>query len=115
MQHHGCVVELFMGKEDLIMIIHGDTSEYDIEGIEEVELQHFGSQLVNYVKTYRKLIRVDQPDVERKLDILYDIGMKIINKQYHLLFNDPSIVIPNTNMISLGEYQRDLYESIMPF
>jgi hypothetical protein len=62
-----------MGKEDLIMIIHGDTSEYDIEGIEEVELQHFGSQLVNYVKTYRKLIRVDQPDVERKLDILYDI------------------------------------------
>ena len=93
------------------MVIQGDNSEYDIEGLEEVELQHLGNQLIHYVKTYRKLIRIDSPEVERKLEILNDIGLKIIHRQYHLLFNDPSIVIPNTNNMTLGEYQRDLFEA----
>jgi len=93
------------------MILHGDNSEYDVEGIEEVELQHVGSQLVNYVITYRKLIRISDPTVERKLDILYDIGTKIINKQYHLLFNDPTIVIPNFQQTTLAEFQNELFEA----
>jgi hypothetical protein len=93
------------------MIIQGDTSEYDIDGIDEVELQHLGTQLINYVTTYRKLIRIDQPEVERKLNILYDIGIKIINHQYHMLFNDPSIVIPNVKQMTLSEYQSELYEA----
>ena len=93
------------------MILHGDNSEYDVEGIEEVELQHVGSQLVNYVKTYRMLIRIADEETNRKLEILYDIGMKILNKQYDLLFNDPSIIIPNFNQTTLSEFQSELFEA----
>jgi len=93
------------------MIIYGHNQDQDVEGIEEVEFQHLGHQLVNFVTTYRTLIRIDpsDPDVEPMLNSLYDIGMKIINKQYHLLFNDPSIVIPNFQQTTLAEYQSELF------
>lgn len=94
------------------MILYGNESEYKIEGLEEVELQHLGSQLVNYVTTYRKLIHIVDEDVERKLDILYDIGMKIVTRQYHLLFNDPSVVIPNFKQTTLKEFQDELFQSM---
>lgn len=99
-----------MESEVLSMIIQGDNREQEIKGLDEVELQHLGKQLLNYVTTYRKMIRITTPDVEHKLNILFDIGTKIVNQQYELLFNDPSVVIPNVKCIPLSSYQTQLGE-----
>ena len=95
------------------MVLEQDNSERNIPGIQEVELQHLGAQLLEYVMTYRMLIHIKTVDVEQKLDMLYDIGMKIRTRRYDLLFNDPSIVLPNTQNMSLEEYQRSLGESMI--
>lgn len=93
------------------MQLYGD-DQHDVKGMDEVELQHLGHQLVDYVTTYRRMIRIVSPDVEHKLNVLYDIGIKIVNQQYHLLFNDPTIVITNRGNVTLAEYQRALGESM---
>ena len=94
-------------------------NEMDIEGINEVELQHIGSQLINYVNAYKTLIRIDDEETMKRLDMLNDIGHKIINRQYQLLFNDPNVVIPNYNNQTLYDYQLQLLEgtdlSNLPF
>ena len=88
--------------------------EMDIEGINEVELQHVGSQLINYVNAYKTLIRIDDEDTIKRLDMLNDIGHKIINRQYQLLFNDPNVVIPNYDNQTLYDYQLQLLEEQNP-
>ena len=93
------------------MQLYGD-DQHDVKGLDEVELQHLGHQLVNYVTTYRRMVRISSPDVEHKLNLLYDIGTKIVHQQYHLLFNDPSIIIPNQGNVTLAEYQLALGESL---
>lgn len=93
------------------MQLYGD-DQHEVKGMDEVELQHLGHQLVDYVTTYRRMVRIVSPDVEHKLNVLYEIGTHVINRQYHLLFNDPSIVIPNKSSVTLSEYQRALGESI---
>ena len=93
--------------------------EMNIEGINEVELQHIGSQLIHYVKAYKTLIRIDDEDTLKRLNMLNDIGYKIINRQYQLLFNDPNVVIPNYDNQTLYDYQLQLLEgtdiSNLPF
>lgn len=88
--------------------------EMEIEGINEVELQHIGSQLINYVNAYKTLIRIDDEDIIKRLDMLNDIGYKIINRQYQLLFNDPNVVIPNYDNQTLYDYQLQLLEEQNP-
>jgi hypothetical protein len=88
--------------------------EMEIEGINEVELQHIGSQLINYVNAYKTLIRIDDEDTIKRLDMLNDIGYKIINRQYQLLFNDPNVVIPNYDNQTLYDYQLQLLEEQNP-
>ena len=94
-------------------------NEMDIEGINEVELQHIGSQLINYVNAYKTLIRIDDEETIKRLNMLDDIGHKIINRQYQLLFNDPNVVIPNYSNQTLYDYQLQLLEgtdqSNLPF
>ena len=89
-------------------------NEMDIKGINEVELQHIGSQLINYVNAYKTLIRIDDEETMKRLDMLNDIGHKIINRQYQLLFNDPNVVIPNYNNQTLYDYQLQLLEGTNP-
>jgi len=96
------------------MILYSNNEDQEIEGIEELELQHFGHQLVGFVNTYRRLIKIDDSDVNRNLDILLDIGTKIVNREYDKLFNDPSIVIPNYTQMTLQEFQKDLFSNF-PF
>ena len=88
--------------------------EMDIEGINEVELQHIGSQLIHYVNAYKTLIRIDDEDTIKRLNMLNDIGHKIINRQYQLLFNDPNVVIPNYDNQTLYDYQLQLLEGTNP-
>jgi len=88
--------------------------EMEIEGINEVELQHIGSQLINYVNAYKTLIRIDNEETIKRLDMLNDIGYKIINRQYQLLFNDPNVVIPNYDNQTLYDYQLQLLEEQNP-
>ena len=88
--------------------------EMEIEGINEVELQHIGSQLINYVNAYKTLIRIDDEETMKRLDMLNDIGHKIINRQYQLLFNDPNVVIPNYDNQTLYDYQLQLLEEQNP-
>jgi methyl coenzyme M reductase subunit C-like uncharacterized protein (methanogenesis marker protein 7) len=88
--------------------------EMEIEGINEVELQHIGSQLINYVNAYKTLIRIDDEETIKRLDMLNDIGYKIINRQYQLLFNDPNVVIPNYDNQTLYDYQLQLLEEQNP-
>lgn len=92
------------------MLIQGNNGEQEIKGLEEVELQYLGKQLLDYVVTYRKMIRIATPDVEHKLNVLFDIGTKIVNRQYEMLFNDPTIVIPNFQNVPLSSYQTQLGE-----
>ena len=89
-------------------------NEMEIEGINEVELQHIGSQLINYVNAYKTLIRIDDEETIKRLDMLNDIGYKIINRQYQLLFNDPNVVIPNYDNQTLYDYQLQLLEEQNP-
>lgn len=89
-------------------------NEMEIEGINEVELQHIGSQLINYVNAYKTLIRIDDEETIERLNILNDIGHKIINRQYQLLFNDPNVVIPNYDNQTLYDYQLQLLEGTNP-
>lgn len=96
------------------MIIYSNDNEMYIKKINEVELQNLGSNLVNYVKSYKSLIRIDDESVEKRLDILYDIGMKIINKEYHMLFHDPTVVELNEIGKTLAEYQYELLEQYDP-
>jgi hypothetical protein len=55
----------------------------------------------------------------KRLNMLNDIGNKIINRQYQLLFNDPNVVIPNYYNQTLYDYQLQLLEgtdlSNLPF
>ena len=51
------------------MQLYGD-DQHDVKGMDEVELQHLGHQLVDYVTTYRRMIRIVSPDVEHKLNVL---------------------------------------------
>ena len=88
--------------------------EMEIEGINEVELQHIGSQLINYVNAYKTLIRIDDEETIKRLNMLNDIGYKIINRQYQLLFNDPNVVIPNYDNQTLYDYQLQLLEEQNP-
>jgi hypothetical protein len=92
------------------MILYED-NQRDVEGLDEVELQHLGHQLVDFVTTYRKSIYITDQKVEQRLEILYDVGNKIIQRQYHLLFNDPNVVIPNISNQTLSDYQRMLAEA----
>ena len=96
------------------MIMYSNNNEMFIKKIDEVELQNMGYNLINYVNSYKSLIRIDDEKTMRRLNILYDIGMKIINKQYHLLFNDPSVVELNKIGKTLTEYQCELLEQYDP-
>ena len=57
---------------------------------------------------------IDDEDIIKRLDMLNDIGYKIINRQYQLLFNDPNVVIPNYDNQTLYDYQLQLLEEQNP-
>jgi hypothetical protein len=92
------------------MNLYGEDN-HEEKGLDEAELQHLGKQLVEFVTNYRRLIRITTPDVENKLNTLYEIGMCIMRKQYDQLFNDPSVVINRHDGLTFQQYQLKLYES----
>ncbi len=91
------------------MLLQYEDMERERE-LEEVELQHFGHQLVSMTEFYMQFIPIDSEETKQKLIRLHDIGVAIVRRDYHLLMNDPSVVQSTTDQ-SLQEYRTDLFEA----
>ena len=91
------------------MLLQYEDMERERE-LEEVELQHFGHQLIGMTEFYMQFIPIDSEETRQRLIHLHDIGVAIVRKDYHLLMNDPHVVQSTTDK-SLNEYQMDLFET----
>jgi hypothetical protein len=78
--------------------------------LDEIELQHFGHQLVALTEFYQQFIPINSEETQQKLNQLLDIGVAIVRRDYHLLINDPKVIIPNGEHLSLRDYQQSLFE-----
>lgn len=84
---------------------------HNLEELKEVEVRHMGYQLLSLVDFYYKYLPIDTPETKHRLDMLHDIGTAIVNRDYHLLINDPSTIKNDTEM-TVEEYQETLFESM---
>ena len=92
------------------MLLQYEPMEND-RSLDEVELQHFGNQLLRMTEFYQQFIPINSEETQQKLNQLHDIGVAIVRHDYHLLINDPNVIIPNADHTSLQEYQQSLFES----
>lgn len=93
-----------------LIIMEEDRQEE--RNLDEVELQHFGHQLLNLTNFYQQFIPIESPEIQQKLDVLHNIGTAIVRRDYHMILNDPTVVNGNKNGLTLKEYQQLLYEEL---
>lgn len=89
-----------------------EENHQDERNLDEVELQHFGQQLLNLTNFYQQFIPIESPEIQQRLNVLHNIGTAIVRHDYHLILNDPTVVNGNKNGLTLSEYRQLLYEEM---
>jgi hypothetical protein len=66
--------------------------EDKVDKIQHTDLQQLATQLLLFIKVYRKNVYMDEPRYQAILNSLEDIGSRLKRSQYSSLIKDTSII-----------------------
>jgi hypothetical protein len=73
------------------MLVYNEKEDDTLE-VDEMELQHMGRQIAQLVHLYKEEILITDQHTNDILNNLDRISKLILNRQYHQLINDPTLI-----------------------